>query len=69
MDNNLHESLKKKEQLQPIIDRIASDASPVGMDAVYVHALILEKLMQLEKRLEVIERTLHNPHEDVGQKK
>ena len=47
--------MKSKEELQPIIDKIASDKSPVGMDAVYVHALILEKLADIEKRLAVIE--------------
>lgn len=47
--------MKSKEELQPIIDKIASDKSPVGMDAVYVHALILEKLAEIEKRLAKIE--------------
>lgn len=50
--------MKTKEELQPLIDKIASDQSPVGMDAVYVHALILEKLGQIEARLTVIERHL-----------
>jgi hypothetical protein len=39
--------MKAKEELQPIIDKISSDKSPVGMDAVYVHALILDKLEQI----------------------
>ena len=47
--------MKSKDELQPIIDKIASNKSPVGMDAVYVHALILEKLAEIEKRLAVIE--------------
>ena len=50
--------MKAKEELQPIIDRIASDKSPVGMDAVYVHALILDKLEQMEKRLAELEQRL-----------
>ena len=50
--------MKAKEELQPIIDRIASDKSPVGMDAVYVHALILDKLEQMEKRLADLEQRL-----------
>ena len=49
--------MKTKDELQPIIDQIASADSPVGMDAVYVHALILDKLFELERRLEVLERT------------
>lgn len=48
--------MKPKEELQPIIDLIASDKSPVGMDAVYVHALILQKLEDIEKRLDAIEK-------------
>jgi hypothetical protein len=50
--------MKAKEELQPIIDRIASDKSPVGMDAVYVHALILDNLEQVEKRLADLEQRL-----------
>ena len=50
--------MKAKEELQPIIDRIASDKSPVGMDAVYVHALILDKLEQMERRLADLEQRL-----------
>ncbi len=47
--------MKNKDELQPIIDRIASKDSPVGMDAVYVHALILDKLEQIERRLDKLE--------------
>ena len=47
--------MKAKSELQPIIDQIASADSPVGMDAVYVHALILEKLEQIEARLSSLE--------------
>lgn len=50
--------MKIKDELQPIIELIASDASPVGMDAVYVHALILDKLESIEKRLSKIEQKL-----------
>ena len=48
--------MKSKAELQPIIDQIASADSPVGMDAVYVHALILEKLGRIEERLDRLER-------------
>ena len=47
--------MKTKEELQEIIDKIASADSPVGMDAVYVHALILDKLGEIEQRLDVLE--------------
>ncbi len=35
---------------------IASDASPVGIDAKKTHVLILHKLTQIERRLEAIEQ-------------
>ena len=47
--------MKRKDELQPLIDKIASEDSPVGMDAVYVHALILDKLSNIEARLRAIE--------------
>ena len=47
--------MKSRAELQAIIEEIASDASPVGMDAVYVHAVILDKLMQIEARLDRLE--------------
>jgi len=47
--------MKAKEELQDIIREIASDQSPVGMDAVYVHALILDKLERIEHRLTALE--------------
>ena len=50
--------MKKKSELQPIIDAIHCAESPVGMDAVYVHALILDTLTRLETRLSVIESRL-----------
>ncbi|MBT3605456.1 MAG: hypothetical protein HN521_20515 [Candidatus Latescibacteria bacterium] len=46
--------MKPKSELQDVIDQIASADSPVGMDAVYVHALILDKLEKMEKRLEAL---------------
>ena len=49
--------MKSKVELQPIIDQIASIDSPVGMDAVYVHALILDQLRSINERLERLENT------------
>ena len=43
--------MKLKSELQATIDQIASADSPIGMDALYVHALILDKLEGIEKRL------------------
>ncbi len=53
--------MRPKSELQDIIDQIASSDSPVGMDAVYVHALILDKLETIEKRLEALEGMAKKP--------
>ena len=50
--------MKPKAELQSIIEQIATADSPVGMDAVYVHALILDKLENLSERLELLENHL-----------
>ena len=47
--------MKTREELQHLVELIHSDNSPVGMDAVYVHALILDKLQGIERRLEALE--------------
>lgn len=48
--------VKSKAELDKIIEQIASAESPVGMDAVYVHALILDRLQHIEQRLGALER-------------
>ena len=48
--------MKQKDDLQEIIENIASADSPVGMDAVYVHSLIIDKLTEIEKRLDAQEQ-------------
>ena len=53
--------MKRKDELQPLIEKIASKDSPVGMDAVYVHALILDKLSEIEARLCAIEQASEQP--------
>ena len=45
-----------KEQYEAIAKKIHSDTSPVGIDAKKTHILILQKLMQIEARLERIEK-------------
>ena len=50
--------MKTKVELDELIQKIASSESPVGMDAVYVHALILDQLSQIEKRLRQLESTV-----------
>ncbi|MEQ8820519.1 MAG: hypothetical protein RLY93_09755 [Sumerlaeia bacterium] len=42
-------------EYQAIVNAIASDASPVGIDAKHTHVLILHKLQKIEERLARIE--------------
>jgi hypothetical protein len=56
--------MKAKNELQSLIDQISSKDSPVGMDAVYVHALILDKLTAIERRLEALEAGKTTPKEE-----
>ena len=52
--------MRAKKELLEIIEQIASSESPGGMDAVYVHALILDKLQAIEKRLTLLETKLQD---------
>jgi hypothetical protein len=53
---------------QAVFDEIAkeihSDQSPVGIDAKKTHIIILEKLIQLEKRLDKIEQMLKENNDE-----
>ena len=46
----------EKEEYDKIAEMIHSDDSPVGIDAKKTHILILHKLMEIEKRLEALEK-------------
>jgi hypothetical protein len=46
----------EKEEYDKIAEMIHSDKSPVGIDAKKTHILILHKLMEIEKRLEALEK-------------
>ena len=50
--------MKTKEEFKDLIAKIASKDNPVGMDVVYVHALILDKLIEIEKRLDDMSQKL-----------
>ncbi len=45
-------------EYQRIEKLIASEESPVGIDAKKTHVLIIEKLLRIEERLERLERLL-----------
>ena len=46
----------EKETYDKIAEIIHSDNSPVGIDAKKTHILILHKLMEIEKRLDALEK-------------
>lgn len=46
----------EKETYDKIAEMIHSDKSPVGIDAKKTHILILHKLMEIEKRLDTLEK-------------
>ena len=56
--------MKTKQELAAVIEKIKSADSPVGMDAVYVHALILDKLEQIESRLSALEERVGDGFDD-----
>lgn len=49
---------KSKEEYREIIEKIGSENSPVGLDAQYTHAVIIDYLQRIEKRLGKIEERL-----------
>lgn len=50
--------MTEKEQFEAIAKEIHSDTSPVGIDAKKTHILILQKLMNIQERLDKIEKNL-----------
>ena len=53
-----------KDLYDEIAHEIASDASPVGIDAKKTHIIILKKLMDIETRLERIERKTNHSNDE-----
>lgn len=47
---------KQKNELDEIVARISSPDSPVGIDAKYTHAVIIDYLRQISARLDTIEK-------------
>lgn len=45
-----------EEEYEAILKQIESDDSPVGIDAGKTHVLILHKLLEIERRIEALER-------------
>jgi len=53
-----------KQEYEEILEQIKSDESPVGIDAGKTHVLILQKLMNIEKRLEALEMSFFEEEEE-----
>ncbi len=53
-----------EKEYQEILDQIKDDDSPVGIDAGKTHVLILQKLLQIERRLEALEMTFFEEEEE-----
>jgi len=50
---NLEVEDAKKKEIEKVI---SSDDSPVGIDAKKTHIIIINKLVEIEKRLEALEK-------------
>ncbi len=49
---------KSIEELDDVVAKLRSENSPVGIDAVYTHAVIIDFLRQLSSRIDAIEARL-----------
>lgn len=49
---------KPREAFDELIDRLSSPDSPVGIDAKYTHAVIIDYLRQISERVAKIEAAL-----------
>jgi len=47
--------MKSREELKNIMEKISLKESPVGIDAKYTHAVIIDKLTRIEERLRKLE--------------
>ncbi len=52
---------KSKESFESLIAQISVSDSPVGIDAKYTHAIIIDFLRQISQRLDRIEQRLDSP--------
>ena len=50
---------KPREAFAELIDQLSSPDSPVGIDAKYTHAVIIDYLRQIAGRLEKLERRVN----------
>lgn len=53
-----------EQEYKEILEQIKDDDSPVGIDAGKTHVLILQKLLQIERRLEALEMRFFEEEEE-----
>lgn len=53
-----------EQEYEEILEQIKDDDSPVGIDAGKTHVLILQKLLQIERRLEALEMRFFEEEEE-----
>ena len=52
---------KPKDSFQELISQLSSPDSPVGIDAKYTHAIIIDFLQQIAARIDAIQQRLDQP--------
>ena len=57
-------AMKTKAEVETLIQKISDPKFSVGMDPVYVHALILDKLLEIERRLDALEAAVARHEEE-----
>jgi len=53
--NSIDPLKKTKDEYKEVIDKISLANSPVGIDAQYTHAIVIEYLKQITARLDKLE--------------
>jgi len=56
--NSIDPLKKTKDEYKEVIDKISLANSPVGIDAQYTHAIVIEYLKQITARLDKLEAQL-----------
>lgn len=54
-----------EKQLEKILTQIKSDDSPVGIDAGKTHAIIIQKLLDIDKRLKSLEEIINKKGSEI----
>ena len=60
MSNQQNPLDKTKEEYADLVKKLSAPDSPVGIDVVYTHAIIIDFLQQITARLDAIEAKLND---------